>query len=202
MTIQDFYHETLGKTYGNPPPVLKINQGDYQGQCVSYIRQYWAELYEVNLGAVGHAKDYWNNPIVQKHFDQVQDKQEGDVAVYNGSQGGGYGHIGIYYRGGLLSQNWCKPLKVSLDAFPTKGLLGYLRKKGDDMYEGHDARHWYIEYKAMEEQKNGFVKEVEAERRKSGMIQLALDKAKREADEDDSDHMRRIADALEKIASK
>lgn len=133
MLLPDFYSQTLNRTYGTPPPILQPNQGTYRGQCVSYARQYMEAVDGVKSASIGNAKDYWDNPYMLQFYDQFKSPQEGDLVVFDSSYGGGYGHIGVVYQGRLLSQNFTKPLVVTLDPLPARGILGYLRRKGGEM---------------------------------------------------------------------
>lgn len=78
----------------------------YLGQCVSLIQQYLSRVYGVPWAARGHAKDWVNNPVSDK-FDKVSGPpQSGDIVVYDGRFGGGYGHIAISLGGNqMLDQN-------------------------------------------------------------------------------------------------
>lgn len=123
--LDQFKNQTLGGSFGNP------KTGTYKGQCVSYIRKYMEEVLGIPTYPAGDAKDYWNNKISTDHFDKVANPQNGDVVVYGAVANNPYGHIGIWYNGQLLSQNYDKPLRVSIASLSMVGnRLGYLRKKG------------------------------------------------------------------------
>lgn len=139
-TLSDFANQTLGGTYGNPPPVLVRNQGTFQGQCVSLERQALASIDGVNWGPVGNAVDY-ANPTNQARYASIgytwkakdTNFQEGDVLVYGddaGSFTGPAGHIARWYQGRLLNQNYGGSLKVTQNSFFTAGYLGRYTKGG------------------------------------------------------------------------
>lgn len=138
-TLEQFKEDTLGKSLGNP----KTNT--YIGECVSYFRQGEERMFDIPTYPIGHAKDYWNNPVILKHFDQVSTPQNGDGVVYGATAKNPYGHIGWVYNGQLLSQNANIPKRVTivgLDSVPNR--LGYLRKKGqeDEMPNDGDATNY------------------------------------------------------------
>ena len=125
MSLESFKNRTLGGSYGNP------NTGTYKGQCVSYARKYMEEELGIPTFANGNAKDYYGNITAQKYFDKVSKPQNGDIVVYGAYKKNPYGHIGIYYNGQLLSQNYDEPLKVTVASLNLVGnMTGYLRKKG------------------------------------------------------------------------
>ena len=138
LSLEDFKNQTLGGTYGNPPPIMVRNSGTYQGQCVSLVRQYIEAVYGIKTAAWGDAVGWWNNANVQKYFTQVTDgsKQDGDILVWGDDPGtwtGPAGHIAIWYQGKLLNQNFGNSLKVSTNNFFQPGYLGVLRLKGANM---------------------------------------------------------------------
>lgn len=137
MNLEQFKEVTLDKTYGNPPPVLEPNRGAFQGQCVSYVRQYMEAVLGIPTRAWGNAKDYWTNPALLEWFDRIENgRQEGDILVWGNDLGnwtGPDGHIGIAYQGKLLNQNYSGSLRVSVNNFFQPGYLGALRFKGGSM---------------------------------------------------------------------
>lgn len=138
MTLEEFKNQTLNKTYGNPPPLLIPNSGSYQGQCVSYVRQYIEGVFGIKTRPWGNAIDWWNNSKVQKYFEQITDgpRKDGDLLVWGDDSGtwtGEYGHIAISYQGRLLNQNWLDSRKVTINDFFQPGYLGALRLKGGNM---------------------------------------------------------------------
>lgn len=80
----------------NPAP----NNG-YLGQCVSLIQQYLKLVYGLEFKARGNAKDWeYNIPVGFKKLAATTKLQRGDILVYGGNYGGGYGHIGF------IDANW------------------------------------------------------------------------------------------------
>lgn len=125
MSLESFKSRTLGGSYGNP------RTGSYKGQCVSYARKYMEEELDIFTYPNGHAMAYYDNRIARKNFDKVSNPQNGDIVVYGAWRNNPYGHIGIYYNGQLLSQNYNVPLRVTIAPLNLVGnRLGYLRKKG------------------------------------------------------------------------
>ena len=135
FSLEDFKNQTLGRSYGNPPPVLTPNQGTYIGQCVSYIRQYIQAVLGLPDQRVGNAITYWNSAYMNQYFDKVSGPlKDGDIMIWGndpGSWTGPEGHIAISYGGKLLQQNGGNaPLKVSIGSSFSPGYLGAYRIKG------------------------------------------------------------------------
>lgn len=131
MNLEQFKINTLGGSFGNP------KTGTYRGECVSYARKYMEEVLDISTYPDGDAKDYWNNSISTKNFDKVGAPQNGDVVVYGANPKNKYGHIGIWYNGQLLSQNYNIPLHVTIASLNLPNRLGYLRKKGNQVPEDY-----------------------------------------------------------------
>lgn len=148
MNLESFKVETLNKTYGNPPPVLVPNQGTYQGECVSYTRQYCEAVQGVKTGAWGNAVDWWNNLRVQQFYDQItglENRRDGDILVWGkGSITSEFGHIGTAYGGKILNQNYGNSRKVTVNDFFSSGYLGALRLKGgNQVVQGENGKFIY-----------------------------------------------------------
>lgn len=142
MILETFKQATLGGSYGNP------GTNTFIGMCVSYARKYMEEVLSIPTYPAGDAKDYWTNDFSAQHFDKVTTPQNGDITVYGAVPHNPYGHIGMYYNGMLLSQNLDKQLHVTIASLSLAGnKLGYLRKKGSDMYEGRSAEDWAMQAK-------------------------------------------------------
>ncbi|MEG0873052.1 MAG: CHAP domain-containing protein, partial [Clostridia bacterium] len=111
MNLREFGSWALNqRSVANPSPNFK-----YKGQCVSLIQQYLYQVFGMPFQAHGNAKDWANN--VPANFTKLPAStklQRGDILVYGGNYGGGYGHIGLidanwkYY-----DQNGIKSLAVS-----------------------------------------------------------------------------------------
>lgn len=136
ITLELFKVQTLiGRTYGNPPPVLEPFRGTYQGECVSYVRQYLEAVLGITSQRVGHAADFYNSPFMAQYFDKVTDgsRKDGDILCWGDDEGnwtGKEGHIAISYGGRILNQNFGGSRRVSIDNFFPNGYQGALRLKG------------------------------------------------------------------------
>jgi len=148
LDLDSFAAQTLGGTYGTPPPVMERNKGTFKGQCASYCRQYCEAVLAIKSEVWGNAVDWWTNPKVLALFDRIPKGKErdGDIAVWGddpGSFTGKEGHDGIWYKGRILNQNYNGSLKVSINDFFPQGYLGALRLKGDTMLDGEGAKEVY-----------------------------------------------------------
>ena len=115
MTLSKFISKYSGKTVGYP-------EGQYVGECLSLVKWYIKECFDINPPASGcnGARCYWSkfpDPLgtVFKKISNTSDftPQRGDIMVWDGNAGGGYGHISIctgkndglkYFES--LDQNW------------------------------------------------------------------------------------------------
>jgi len=116
ITFDEFAKKYLGKTEGYP-------EGQYVGECLSLVKLYIKEVLGLpNPPASGcnGARCYWSNfpdPLgsVLVKIPNTDDfvPQKGDIMVWNGNTGGGFGHIAIctgkntglqYFES--LDQNW------------------------------------------------------------------------------------------------
>ena len=110
--------------------VGKFTDGEYIGECVSLINQYLGRVYGIRAGAWGHAKDWATNGNVAQYFDKVSSIQPGDIIVYPGNFGGGYGHIAIALGDGLmLDQNGAGNGRIAVRGI-WSGYSAILRRKG------------------------------------------------------------------------
>ena len=139
LTLEQFKNQTLGGTYGTPPPVMERNQGTFQGQCASYCRQYVEAVLGIKSQIWGNAVDWWTNPKVLALFDRIigtENRRDGDILVWGDDPGnftGKEGHDAIAYGGKILNQNYGGSLNVSINDFFPQGYLGALRFKGEAM---------------------------------------------------------------------
>ena len=110
--------------------VAKYNDGQFRGECVSLINQYCYRVLGVPASAWGHAKDWATNGNVAQYFDKVGNIQAGDIIVYPGSFGNGYGHIAIALGNGqMLDQNGAGNGRVAVRPI-WSGYSAILRRKG------------------------------------------------------------------------
>lgn len=96
--FDDFYNTHNGKAYvlGNP----------YGAQCVSGFYAYcdWLGVPRTT----GNAKDLWEQRAtngILNNFTVVSSPKNGDVCIWSGAFGGGYGHVAMYYNGKIFGQN-------------------------------------------------------------------------------------------------
>ncbi|WP_099251329.1 Ig-like domain-containing protein, partial [Mycobacterium sp. shizuoka-1] len=106
--VAAFVGTTKGRTIANP-------DGSYAGECVSLVRQYLEQVFNIRTGAWGNAIDYRSgssggNQLAARGFTWHTDRnfQDGDILVFGQSSQGGtsaYGHIGIWNSGQFYDQN-------------------------------------------------------------------------------------------------
>lgn len=135
MTFSEFIKEYNGKSF------------DYDGvagvQCVDLIKMYLDKVFNIKVGSLGNAKDYYLNfeklPI-SKYFTRIKNTasfipKKGDICVW-GSELNVYGHIAIATGEGTTKYfysydlNWgSKNVKKVLHSY--RGFLGVLRYNGN-----------------------------------------------------------------------
>lgn len=111
--------------------------GGYPGECVSLLNQYLAKVFGIQAGAWGHAKDWATSANVLSHFDKVSGTpQAGDIIVYDGRFGGGYGHIAIALGNNqMLDQNGAGNGRIRTGSvWPNYSAI--LRRKGSSTSQG------------------------------------------------------------------
>ncbi|MCV7021087.1 cadherin-like domain-containing protein [Mycolicibacterium aichiense] len=136
--VGTFVGNTRGRTIANP-------DGSYAGECVSLVRQYLEQVFNIRTGAWGNAIDYRSggsggNQLAARGFTWHTDRnfQDGDILVFGqNSQAGttAYGHIGIWYGGQFYDQNdgWranARTANYSPFSGVSPALLGYWRASG------------------------------------------------------------------------
>ena len=135
MNYNEFIEKYVGKSF------------DYDGvagvQCVDLIKMYLDKVFNIKVGSLGNAKDYYLNfeklPI-SKYFRKIKNTalfipKKGDICVW-GSGLNIYGHIAIATGEGdtkyfySYDLNWgSKNVKKVLHSY--RGFLGVLRYKGN-----------------------------------------------------------------------
>ncbi len=134
MNLEQFRSWAVGQGQVSNP----VGRADwlYTGQCVSLVQQYLTRVYGIPFQARGHAKDWATNGNVLSYFDKVGDIRPGDIIVYPGGFGGGYGHIAIALGNGqMLDQNGDNKLRVAIRPV-WGGYSAILRRKGATPSQG------------------------------------------------------------------
>lgn len=115
--------------------------GAYGSQCVDLFRYYHRDVVgDKQIGSVGGAKNIWTNQEMNRAYNRISRTsraQQGDVVVFDGSLGSGYGHVGIVLedKGGTLkiinsnSSTVGNGKPTNIVTLSKKGLLGYWRPK-------------------------------------------------------------------------
>lgn len=109
-------------------------------QCTDLFNKFHSELMGgsyVRMRFSGGAKDLWStdnsNEVNQKYsrVDRGQGGRKGDVAVWDGAMGGGYGHVAIVLsdRGEDLEVLTQNPGATKVSRISKAHLLGYLRPR-------------------------------------------------------------------------
>lgn len=137
-TIQEFINKYNGK------PVDR--DGFYGAQCADLATQWTAEAFGIGFLPTpysGGAKDFWEHfdtiPVLRDNFVRIPNTpdfipQAGDLMVWNGNYGGGYGHVAITTGKGDLNtfesfdQNW-GGMYAHLVLHDYNGVYGVLRHK-------------------------------------------------------------------------
>ena len=126
MNLAEFGDWALAqKSVANPEQNNK-----YKGECVSLIQQYLSKVFGKGFKAYGNAKD-WENNYPKEYFNKLASSeklQEGDVLVYGGNFGKGYGHIALMdINMKFFDQNGIKKGEVAYQDEPFKGYKCILR---------------------------------------------------------------------------
>ena len=170
MTLQEFIDKWLGK---------KCDwDGYYGGQCVDLFRQYVQEVlvFPQPKGVTG-AKDFWTNydtdPALYEHYEKIPNTPEGlpskgDVVIWNGKAGSGYGHVAIFISGDLqkftsFDENWPTLDKCTLTDHNYTNVSGWLHPIKEDncedaLIEMRESRNkWKLQ---CEEDKEKYAKDI------------------------------------------
>lgn len=139
MSFDEFYKKYNDKTKGYP------TDNDYNGECLSLVKLYIKETYNISPppSGVNSAYGYWTNfpaPLssVLVKIPNTNDitPVKGDIMVWNNKVGGGYGHIAIctgnntgtqYFES--FDQNW-GGRQAHLVNHNYNNVYGVLRSKG------------------------------------------------------------------------
>ena len=149
MSLDEFIDKYKGKTVCYP-------EGKYCGQCLSLVKIYIKEVFGIDPPASGcnGARCYWSifpSPL-DSIFEKVPNRPDlvpkrGWVAVWDGSVGGGAGHIAIVADDkatkstfNSFDSNWgSKTAQIVTHNY--NNVYGFLVPKGNnmsDMYNGYD----------------------------------------------------------------
>jgi hypothetical protein len=135
ITFQQFANKYLGKQveYHSFDPKAKY-------QCVDLVNQYIVEVLGLTPVIGTHAKDF-PSKIKTTEFEVLKNTPDfipviGDIAIWNGKSGGGYGHIAVVSdnkattkKFNSLDQNWSKPLFVTFESHSYTNVSHFLRSK-------------------------------------------------------------------------
>lgn len=109
-TIDEFIAYAQGKVFNSQGNVMNINYVQtsypYGGQCVS-LAQGFMKYFACEVRARGNAIDWWrnfNSNGLSAYFTKSGSPVNGALCITNGDPT--FGHIGIYYNGRMLQQNY------------------------------------------------------------------------------------------------
>jgi len=150
ISLDEFIEKYKGKSVGYP------NDNYFKGECLSLVKWYIKEVFGIDPPASGcnGARCYWS--IFPSPLDSIFEKvpntpnlvpKKGWVAVWDGSVGGGAGHIGIVADDkatkstfNSFDSNWgSKTAQIVTHNY--NNVYGFLVPKGNnmsDMYNGYD----------------------------------------------------------------
>ena len=150
ISLDEFIEKYKGKSVGYP------NDNYFKGECLSLVKWYIKEVFGIDPPASGcnGARCYWS--IFPSPLDSIFEKvpntpnlvpKKGWVAVWDGSVGGGAGHIAIVADDkatkstfNSFDSNWgSKTAQIVTHNY--NNVYGFLVPKGNnmsDMYNGYD----------------------------------------------------------------
>ena len=150
ISLDEFIQKYKGKSVGYP------NDNYFKGECLSLVKWYIKEVFGIDPPASGcnGARCYWSifpSPL-DSIFEKVPNRpdlvpKKGWVAVWDGSVGGGAGHIAIVADDkatkstfNSFDSNWgSKTAQIVTHNY--NNVYGFLVPKGNnmsDMYNGYD----------------------------------------------------------------
>lgn len=150
ISLDEFIEKYKGKSVGYP------NDNYFKGECLSLVKWYIKEVFGIDPPASGcnGARCYWSifpSPL-DSIFEKVPNRpdlvpKKGWVAVWDGSVGGGAGHIAIVADDkatkstfNSFDSNWgSKTAQIVTHNY--NNVYGFLVPKGNnmsDMYNGYD----------------------------------------------------------------
>lgn len=137
MNLQEFKNKYLGKQveYHSYDPAAKY-------QCVDLANAYIKEVLNLTPIIGTHAKDF-PTKYNKDEFDWIPNTptgvpNPGDIIIWNGRSGGGYGHIAIVLDADVnrftsLDQNWSRKQRVTVENHNYTNVSGWLRPKKGNM---------------------------------------------------------------------
>lgn len=131
-SIDEFISYAQGKVFNNQGNVMNINYVQtsypYGGQCVS-LAQGFMKYFGCEVKARGNAVDWWrnfNSNGLSAYFTKSGSPINGALCITNADPT--FGHIGVYYNGKMLQQNYAGSPYARL--LPITGTVwGYLIPK-------------------------------------------------------------------------
>jgi len=154
--------------------------GAYKSQCTDLFRFYVRDVLGISQPkSVVGAKDFWANyetdPILKTNFEKVANTpsaipQEGDVIIWNGKVGGGFGHVAMAVRGNIetfvsLDQNWRGQLTTDQITHDYKNIYGWLHPLSSPSEPSSDTlspsvalpTYWYEINEAVDARKRSLI---------------------------------------------
>lgn len=159
MTLSKCYQQNKGKSVLIPGG----GKGN-DGQCVQWADVVMKDVYELPYIYTPGAIDFWTKFEelgLDKNFDKIKAGsaiERGDYLIYDARVGSKYGHIDVASRDGVVYDFWAYDSNWGGVKDPKTGypilyeahhndkyndyIVGYLRRKDDDMYQGKSAEWW------------------------------------------------------------
>lgn len=109
--------------------------GAFGAQCVDLAADYATKVCGAG-NITGNGKDWFNSTTARQAFSAVKPSskaKKGDIACWDASWGGGYGHVAIVLEelGGSIKCLTQNPGPANISNLGKNGLMGYLRPKKD-----------------------------------------------------------------------
>ena len=137
ITLEEFIAKHLGK---------KLDfDGAFQGQCIDLFRYYVQDVLNFPQPVpVTGAKNLWENYEIDENLNRYYDRvvntplaiiKKGDIPIWNGNSGYGYGHVSVAHEDGSLmsfksfDENWPTLNVCTITSHTYKNVYGWLRPK-------------------------------------------------------------------------
>jgi len=143
MTLDKLIEQNDGK------PVEVAGSANAKFQCVDLSNLYIRDVLGLPIIEWTDAKDFPERAGDAYNFIKNTPEaiiERGDIPVWSGSVGYGHGHIAVCIQDGDINsfvsfdQNWSTPLRCKIEAHTYQYIRGWLRKKGENMYESEDLK--------------------------------------------------------------